>query len=138
MATPANHLPQPIPEDAINALLVAADLPRATEIISPRVTAQYHSIYKITLPPNNKLGHTDLVLRVPGHHLPRIKLESEVGVMSWVSKNTTIPIPKAVAYDASVNNPISHEYTLLSWVKGATLSEIHQSLNNQQITQTID
>lgn len=138
MGTPADHLPEPIFEDAINDLLLAVGLPKATKIISPKVTAQYHSIYIITVPPNDKSAHTDLVLRVSGHHLPKIKTENEVGVMSWISNNTAIPIPDVVAYDSSVENPIAHEYTLLSRVEGATLSEIYQSLDDQQIGQILD
>lgn len=38
----------------------------------------------------------------------------------------------------SVYNSIVHEYTLLSRVEGATLSEIYQSLDDQQISQIID
>ena len=127
----ADHLPKPISENAINALLVAIGLPKATKIVSPKVTAQYHSIYMIDIPHNSKSGHTDLVLRISGHHLPQIKTKNEVAVMSWISKNTTIPIPDVVAYDASVENPIAQEYTLLSRVQGATLSEIYQSLDDQ-------
>jgi aminoglycoside phosphotransferase (APT) family kinase protein len=138
MGTPANHLPGLISEDAINSLLVAAGLPKATKIVSPKVTAQYHTIYMIDLPPNDKSSHTDLVLRVSGHHLPHIKTENEVGVMSWVAKNTTIPIPDVVAYDCSVDNPIAHEYTLLSRVEGATLSEIYQTLDDKQTSQVLD
>ncbi|MCJ1371958.1 hypothetical protein MMC20_003178 [Loxospora ochrophaea] len=138
MGTPAVHLPKPIPEDAINTLLVAAGLPKATKIVSPRVTAEYHSIYMINLPPNSTSTHTDLVLRVSGHHLPQIKTENEIGVMSWVSKNTTIPIPEVIAYDTSVDNPISHEYTLLSWVEGVTLSDVYHSLDDRQINKIID
>lgn len=73
MGTPDDHLPETISEDAINSLLVAAGLPKATKIVSPKVTAQYHSIYMITLPPNDKSSHNDLVLRVSGHPLPQIK-----------------------------------------------------------------
>ena len=138
MGSPTDHLPKSISEDSINVLLAAVGLPKATTIVSPKVTAQYHLIYMITLPPNDKSSHTGLDLRVSGHHLPKIKTENEVGVMSWISKNTTIPIPNLVAYDASVNNPISHEYTLLSRVEGATLSEIYQSLNDEQISQILD
>ncbi|KAH8812454.1 kinase-like domain-containing protein [Xylogone sp. PMI_703] len=138
MGTPAEHLPGFISEDAINSLLVAVGLPKATKIVSPKVTAQYHSIYMITLTLDDKSGYSDLILRVSGQHLPRIKTENEVGVMSWIAKNTTIPIPNIIAYDCTVDNPISHEYTLLSRVEGVTLSEIYQTLNDQQISQILD
>ena len=109
IGTLAHHLPKPISENAINALLVGIGLPKATGIVSPKVTAQYHSIYMIKLPPSNRSVHTDLVLRISGHHLPQIKTENEVGVMSWISKNTTIPMPNVVAYEASVDNQVAHE-----------------------------
>jgi hypothetical protein len=58
--------------------------------------------------------------------------------MSWVAKNTTIPIPDVVAYDASTNNPIAHEYTLLSRADGVTLSEIYHGLDEEQLGQILD
>ena len=58
--------------------------------------------------------------------------------MSWISKNTTIPIPDVIAYDASVDNPIAHEYTLLSRVKGETLSDIYPTLSEEQISGILD
>ncbi|KAK3349257.1 hypothetical protein B0T25DRAFT_569905 [Lasiosphaeria hispida] len=58
--------------------------------------------------------------------------------MSWVAKNTTIPIPDVVAYDASTNNPIAHEYTLLFRADGATLSGIYDSLDEEQLGQILD
>ncbi|XMA20796.1 hypothetical protein WAI453_013587 [Rhynchosporium graminicola] len=138
MGTPIDYLPEAISEDAINCLLVANGLPKASTIVRPQVVAQYHVIYLITLPSNNKTGHLELVLRVSGHHLPYIKTENEVGVMSWIGKHTTIPIPDIIAYDSSVDNPIAHEYTLLSRVEGMTLSEIYQTLSHQQISQILN
>ncbi|KAM0424898.1 hypothetical protein ACHAPT_009954 [Fusarium lateritium] len=139
MGTPADHLPLAISKDAINELLQTTGLPRATAIVSPKVTAQYHSIYFVTLPPTEKShNHSELVLRVSGRHLPAIKTMNEVGVMTWLSQNTTIPLPKVIAYDSSVDNPISHEYTLLSRVQGVTLSDIYDNLSDAQIAQILD
>lgn len=138
MGTPAKHLPGIISDDAINELLAFVGLPKASKILPANVTAEYHSIYIITLPLNNKASHTNLVLRVSGHHLPQIKTANEVGIMSWISKNTTIPIPDVIAYDASVDNPIVHEYTLLSRVKGETLSDIYPTLSEEQISGILD
>lgn len=139
MGTPADHLPLAISKDAINELLQTTGLPRATAIANPKVTAQYHSIYFVTLPPTEKShGYSELVLRVSGRHLPAIKTINEVGVMTWLSKNTAIPLPEVIAYDASVDNPIGHEYTLLSRVQGVTLSDIYDSLSDGQIAQILD
>jgi thiamine kinase-like enzyme len=139
MATPKDHLPGPISDDAINQLLLSLGLPKALNIVSPEVAAEYHSIYMITVPQNTKISYGKLVLRVSGQHLPRIKTENEVAVMTWVKQNTSIPIPDLVAFDASsTTNAIGHEYTLLSLVEGTALSEKHQSLTEAQINSILD
>lgn len=139
MGTPSDHLPQSISEQAINTLLRSIGLPEAVTIIDPKVTAQYHSIYFISLPPNEtSQGHSELVLRVSGSHLPKIKTRNEIGVMTWLAKNTTIPIPDVIAYDTSEDNPIAREYTLLSKVRGVTLSDIYDSLDDVEMTRVLD
>ena len=138
MSTPAEHLPGFILDNTINELLASISLPKASKIVPANVTADYHSIYFITLPSKKKQSYTDLVLRVSGHHLPRIKTINEVSIMSWVSKNTTIPIPEVIAYDASVDNPIAHEYTILSRAEGETLSDVFTTLNEEQIRGILD
>lgn len=139
MGTPTNALPELIAKDVIQELLRTKGFARATNIVSPKVTAQYHGIYFITLPPSDKtLGHSELVLRVSGRHLPGIKTRNEVGIMTWIARNTTIPIPDLVAYDATESNPIAYEYTLLSRVAGATLSDIYESLDDTQQDHILD
>ncbi|KAF5606678.1 uncharacterized protein FSUBG_5864 [Fusarium subglutinans] len=139
MSSPAAHLPLPLPKDAINALLQSLRLPHATSISNPQMTAQYHSIYFLTLPPTElSRGYSELVLRVAGNHLPEIKTANEIGVMTWLSGNTTIPLPEVIAYDASNKNPIAHEYTLLSRVQGVTLSDIYDNLSDEQMNQIFD
>ncbi|KAF4503316.1 hypothetical protein FAGAP_470 [Fusarium agapanthi] len=136
MSSPAAHLPLPLPEDAINALLQTLRLPRATSISNAQMTAQYHLVYFLTLPPTElSRGYSELVLRVAGNHLPEIKTANEIGVMTWLSKNTAIPLPEVIAYDASRKNPIAHEYTLLSRVEGVTLSDIYDNLSDKQMNQ---
>jgi hypothetical protein len=138
MGTRAQHIPAAISDNAINELLASIGLPKATHIVPTKVTAEYHSIYMITVPSNVKSPHTNLVLRVSGNHLPKIKTKNEVGVMAWISKNTTIPIPGVVAYDASVDNPLGYEYTLLTRVEGETLSDIYLTLDKEQLEGVVD
>ncbi|KAF5695595.1 hypothetical protein FDENT_220 [Fusarium denticulatum] len=106
MSPPAAHLPPPLPDHAIQALLQTLRLPQATSISNPRTTAQYHSVYFLILPASElSRGYSELVLRVAGNHLPEIKTTNEIGVMTWLSKNTSIPAPEVIAYDASSENP---------------------------------
>lgn len=133
MANPADHLPPPLTEDSVRYLLKSINLPSPTVIVSPEVAAEYHSIYIISFPPNaladffptsSEPGRsipTDLILRVSGNHLPRIKTENEVAIISWTANKTSIPIPVIIKYDASTDNPIGHEYTLLERASGRSL-----------------
>ncbi|KAF5597812.1 hypothetical protein FPCIR_3388 [Fusarium pseudocircinatum] len=139
MSSPAAHLPPPLPDHAIQALLQTLCLPQATSISNPQTTAQYHSVYFLTLPPT-ELSHdySELVLRVAGNHLPEIKTANEIAVMTWLSRNTSISVPEVIAYDTSNRNPIAHEYTLLSRLRGVTLSDIYHSLSDKQMNQIFD
>lgn len=138
MGTPAQYLPGRIDDASIKALLASIGLPTPLLIVLPPVTAQYHGIYFITVPHDGQPSPRKLVLRVSGNHLPHIKTANEVAILSWIAQNTTIPIPELVSYDATANNPIGHEYTLLTHVPGVTLSDVWQSLDEDEICLIID
>lgn len=139
MGTPAKYLPPVLSDEIIQNLLSALNFPPA-KVISPlTATAAYHSIYLLTFPPecSSKLkpatarepdGSTTLVLRVSGKHLPHIKTINEVSVMRWVKENTTVPIPAVVRFDASEDNPLGHEFTLLERAAGISVDKIYDQL----------
>ncbi|KAF2416660.1 hypothetical protein EJ08DRAFT_566361, partial [Tothia fuscella] len=70
--------------------------------------------------------------------LPKIKTENEVGVETWISKATTIPIPDLIDFDSSTDNSIAHEYTLHSRGPGVTLSDVYESLDEEQKVGILD
>lgn len=145
---PKNHLPPSIPQETIHVLLAGLGLPPAASITALDVTADYHVIYRIQLitpvPPgmvfvarkDNGSRTNDLILRVAGNHLPEIKTRNEIGVMAWLSSNAAaaraIPVPDVVAYDATSDNLLGHEYTLLSQAPGKTLRDVWPDLNPTQ------
>ena len=134
-SSPANHIPGDISHDSIVALFQSISLPRPCEVRRAQVTAAYHAIYFLSLPaPRSE----QLVLRVSGPHLPKIKTENEAAVMQWVAQNTTIPVPRVIRYDASSENPIKHEYTLLSRDRGQSISDIYEDLPTVQVYEIID
>ncbi|KAI3401376.1 hypothetical protein diail_11460 [Diaporthe ilicicola] len=140
MGTPATYLPPVLSEETIQDLLSALNLP-AAKVISPlAATAAYHSIYLLNFPPecNSRLepatarepdGSTTLVLRVSGKHLPRIKTINEVSIMRWVKENTTVPVPAVVRFDASEDNPLGHEFTLLERAAGISVDKVYDQLD---------
>lgn len=128
-------------DTAIIQLLASLSLPIPTNIDKLHATAEYHSIYVLRFPsehaPKLVPGRSrdsdvsaSLILRVSGNHLPRIKTLNEVACMRWVSSNTTIPVPTLVHSDASVDNPIGHEYMLLELVPGTSVDKIYDQLDD--------
>jgi hypothetical protein len=57
---------------------------------------------------------TELILRVSGNHISKIKTENEAAVLSWLDKETNIPVPQVIAYNSCVDNPLHHEYILMT------------------------
>lgn len=55
-----------------------------------------------------------------------------------IAKKIIIPFSDVVAHDSSVTNQIAYEYTLLSGVEGKFLSNIYQTLDNQQTSQILE
>lgn len=138
MATPAKYLPPDIPDDTIQSLLSSLNLPRAETISRLNVAAEYHSIYILAFPPSatSQLapaphGTTHLVLRVAGRHLPHIKTSNEVAAMRWARIHTpSLPVPAVVRADATEDNILGHEFTLLERVRGTPLSEAWEGLDD--------
>ena len=135
LGSPASHIPSKISDASIIALFKSIGLPQPHEIKRARVKAEYHAIYFMSL---NSPKPEQLVLRVSGPHLPKIKTENEAAIMQWVSKNTTIPIPRVTRYDSSTENPIRHEYILLSRDLGQSASDVYAEIDNAQVEAIID
>ena len=138
LGSPANYIPGELCHTSIIALLESIGLPKPNEIVQPHVTAAYHAIYFLSFPLLADHKDEKLVLRVSGPHLPKIKTENEAAVMSWVAKNTTIPIPRVTQYDSSTKNPLGHEYILLSCASGQSISDIYESLTEEQVSAITD
>ncbi|KAF2811923.1 uncharacterized protein BDZ99DRAFT_461875 [Mytilinidion resinicola] len=124
-----------IPEHQIHQLIDSVRLERPTRVRRWANEGEYHSIWLLVYPDSPA---RDLVLRISGTHLPRIKTENEVAVMLWVASNTKIPIPQVVRYDSSTNNPIRHEYTILTRAVGNTLDAEWPHLEEKQRMTVLD
>ncbi|KAJ5399624.1 Aminoglycoside phosphotransferase [Penicillium sp. CMV-2018d] len=142
MGTPDSYLPPALSAETITSSIQSLDLPAPTSIEPLRVDAAFHSIYLIHFASvqgitarGNKDGTVTLMLRVSGRQLPVIKTRNEVGVMTWIGKHTTIPVPAIIRYDATENNVIGHEFTLLEKASGISVDQIYATLSDDVKTQ---
>jgi aminoglycoside phosphotransferase (APT) family kinase protein len=151
MASPKIHLPQHITRDDVRSLLDTLSSPLPQDIRKLRVTAEFHIIFVITytaadlkswllikdVRPQTDNAN-DLILRVSGNHISRTKTENEVAVLSWLNKETNIPVPRVIACESSVDNPLQHEYILMTREPGDSLADAYGSFDPTQMDIILD
>ena len=141
MATSVTETLPVLSTDTIAALITSLSLPQPTAIEPLRVTAAFHSIYLVhfaalsadVAPPFRTPRRPDepvtLVLRVSGRDIPRTKTANEVAVLRWLAARTSIPVPAVVRFDASSDNALGREFTLLERVPGASVDKMYGELS---------
>ncbi|KAG9958084.1 hypothetical protein KCU61_g8639, partial [Aureobasidium melanogenum] len=152
MGSPKDHLPQSITENHVRSLLDTLSSPPPRAIRKLKVTAEFHIIYVIDYTASSfeswlatrefhscwPVCTTELILRISGNHIPRIKTENEASVLLWLDKNPNIPAPRVVAYDSSTDNPLGHEFILMTREIGECLADIYSSLTSAQMDYVLD
>ncbi|KAI5206840.1 hypothetical protein E4T39_02268 [Aureobasidium subglaciale] len=117
-----------------------------------QVTAEFHIIYIISYAASDlKLWlsskhiarqrdeePTELVLRISGNHISKIKTENEAAVLSWLRDNTSVPVPTVVTFDSSSENPLACEYMLMTREPGVSLADVYASLDATQMDGLLD
>lgn len=142
MADPKLYLPPALSHDSIRQLIDDLGLPEPCGVEALQTIAEYHTLYVVQFDARHarrlqaraaEPGSTiSLILRVAGKHLPRIKTQNEVAVLSWVRNNTRIPVPVVVGFDASSANAIGHEFTLLEKMDGVSVDTVYTHLDESK------
>ena len=147
MATPKDHLPPAHSDDTIRTLLANLSLPPPTAITALQTAAEFHSVYMLRFPPSAAAalaparaadtddadgGSVTLVLRVSGAHITRRKTLNEVAVMRWVRENTAVPVPAVLRFDATCDNVLGREFTILERVEGRSVDQMYDELGDEQ------
>lgn len=83
----------------------------------------FNKTYVISFP------RRDYIMRVSLPVDPRYKTLSEVAVLDYLNKTTSIPIPKVINFDASSRNALGFEWILMNRVTGDPLSKIWDSVS---------
>lgn len=142
-ASAKSSLPEVSPA-TITTLLTALSLPPPLTVEPLQVTAAFHSIYLVhfgasvgvkdvvlhptATPAHNVDGSLTLVLRVSGADIPHAKTANEVAVLHWLAHNTNIPVPVVVRHDATTDNALGREFTLLERIPGRSVDKMYDSL----------
>lgn len=126
MGSPLEALPT-VSSTAIESLLPTINLPNPKNITILNTKAEYHIIALLQWD-----DQEDLILRVAGSHIPKVKTENEVAAITWVQRNTKIPVPAVVHYDSSTNNPLGCEYVLQEKLKGQSLDTVWALLDEHE------
>lgn len=134
MGTPLEALPS-VTVEGIQALLSTLDLPPTSNIEILSTKAEYHIIALIQFQTQIQ---EDMILRVAGSHVPKLKTENEVTVIKWLQANTTIPVPCVVRYDSTIANPLGCEYILQEKVPGQSLDKVWPSLSGDERIGVLD
>ncbi|KAK6834432.1 hypothetical protein PG987_009126 [Apiospora arundinis] len=65
---------------------------------------------------------------------PGYKTRGEISTLRFVRENTTIPVPKIIAYDDTSNNKIGFEWILMEFISGQSLYYRWRKLTMEQKT----
>lgn len=152
MGTPQDHLPLAFATKDLVDFLQSISAPQPSTIRHLKTSAAFHIIYVLSYSGNTaeKLASwlldrgiqdsstSELVLRISGDHIPRIKTGNEVAIVSWIQSNTSIPVPSMVAYDCSKTNALGREYMLMTREPGVCLADIYHSLTTTRTDSILD
>ncbi|KAL4804699.1 phosphotransferase enzyme family-domain-containing protein [Aspergillus unguis] len=60
---------------------------------------------------------------------PFFKTESEVALMGFLRKHTSLPVPKVVVYSSSADNDLRFEWALLEYIEGVPLADLWDGMS---------
>ena len=85
----------------------------------------WNKVYQISY-----TGHeTTYLLRIPIPVIPFYKTESEVATIAYLSANTTIPVPRIIAWHSSQDNVLGFEWILMEKLNAMPLVSIWRKIS---------
>jgi hypothetical protein len=72
-------------------------------------------------------GH--FIFRVTLPVAPSVKTQSEVATVTFVRKNTTIPVPRMLAHDANLRNELGFEWILMECMEARPLHDVWHAIS---------
>lgn len=107
-------------------------LPRPRYLEECELPAHFNTVFVLTFLANPALapaeateanGATKLFLRAANPEFSGL-VATEIAVLSYLKRNTTIPVPLILRYDDTANNALRRRFTLLQKVPGVRLDQV--------------
>ncbi|KAG7005375.1 hypothetical protein G7Y79_00020g049030 [Physcia stellaris] len=84
-------------------------------------------------------GHeAKYLFRVTSPVIPFFKTESEVATLAYLRTNTSIPVPRAIAWNSSSDNDLGFEWILMNKVAGVELRSVWRQISWQRKLELVD
>ncbi|KAM0799580.1 hypothetical protein BDR22DRAFT_963684 [Usnea florida] len=107
---------------------LASELPKTADLVKIEVQffAQggFNKLYFISFPGYS----TNYLFRVALPLVPYYRIESEAAVLSYLKENTSVPVPRVIAWESSVATDLGFEWLLLEKIEGVALNELWRGM----------
>ena len=107
---------------------LASELPNTADLneIEVQFFAQgsLNKLYSISFPGHN----TSYLFRVALPLVPYYRIESEAAMLSYLKENTSIPVPRVIAWESSVAKDLGFEWILLEKIEGVALDRLWRGM----------
>ena len=115
-------------QEIINVLIKNNLILKNYSLFDEKGLGLVNTIYFITTTNNNKL-----ILKIinPSKMFKEKKTVNEVEIINFLTKNTTVPVPKIIDYSINTNL-IGYEYILMTQIKGEPLSRTYDHISSTQ------
>lgn len=84
-----------------------------------------HKIYDIVITGEAEIKY---IVRIPSPDFPVDKLESEVATLQYIGANTSVPVPKVIAWSSDPSNSAGTEYMILEKLPGVSADDVWDTL----------
>jgi aminoglycoside phosphotransferase (APT) family kinase protein len=117
------------PDIAVVKAIAVRHLPITTSSYEIRSfsAGAFNKLFLLHPPGDASDALESFIMRVSLPVDPYFKTASEVATLQFVRKNTSIPIPRVIAFDSSADNELGFEWILMTKLPGVTLKSLWES-----------
>ena len=117
------------PDMAVAKAIALRHLPVTTSSYEIRSfsAGAFNKLFSLHPPDDDSSTLESFIMRVSLPVDPYFKTASEVATLQFVRKNTSIPVPRVIAFDSSADNELGFEWILMTKLPGVALKSLWES-----------